>query len=207
MPISLRLPKLDSLLLPLTCALCTIYGTAQVQATTLANIAIPPAAVAVQGPLSKAPAGVTDLKFQDMIKMPIGPKGLEPTARLLSLHQQRVRLVGYMASQEQSVPGILILSPMPVNLGDEDESLSDDLPGNAVFVHLSPRYADKATPNLQGLLQLTGTLSVGAQSEADGHVSSIRLTLDDATSRLLTTQAAPSKSDKATRKRVASAAH
>ncbi|MGC4060983.1 MAG: hypothetical protein QM749_09080 [Aquabacterium sp.] len=190
----------------LALALCaitlgTMLLTTQAQAT-LANIALPPAAVAVTGPLGTAPAGVTDLKFQDMFKTPIGPKGLEPSERLLSLHGRQVRLVGFMATQEESRPGGLILTPMPVNLGDEDESLSDDLPGNAVFVHLSGKYADKAVPNLQGLLHLTGTLSVGAFEEADGHVSAIRLELDDKTSRLLTTRAEPDKPTKsAARKR------
>lgn len=160
---------------------------------TLANIALPPASMAVHGPLTPPPAGVSDLKFNGMFMTPVGPKGLAPSERLLSLHGHRVRLVGYMATQEQSKPGFVILTPMPVNLGDEDESLSDDLPGNAVFVHLSPKHADKAVPNLQGLLQMVGTLRVGAREEADGHVSSVQLELDDATSQLLTTRGVPKR--------------
>lgn len=160
------------------------------QATTqLANIALPPASLAVQGQLPAPQQGVTELKFREMFKMPIGPKGLEPTDKLLSLDGKRVRLVGYMAGQEESAKGVIILTPMPVSLGDEDESLSDDLPGNSVFVHLTQRYAEKPVPNMQGLLHLTGTLQLGPQDEADGHVSAIRLTLDDATSKLLTTAA------------------
>lgn len=160
---------------------------------TLANMALPPKAVAVHAPLAAPPKEVEHLKFQDMFKTPVGPQGLEPSARLLSLHGRKVRMVGYMATQEESKAGMLILAPMPVNLGDEDESLSDDLPGNAVFVHLARPYAARLVPNLQGLLQFTGTLSVGAFEEADGHVSAVRLELDDATSRLLTTQASSSK--------------
>lgn len=180
---------------------------------TLANMALPPKAVAVNAPLAAAPKDVEHLKFQDMFKTPIGPKGLEPSARLLSLHGRKVRMVGYMATQEESKAGMLILAPMPVNLGDEDESLSDDLPGNAVFVHLARPYADRLVPNLQGLLQFTGTLSVGAFEEADGHVSAVRLELDDATSRLLTTQAtAPKRAEKRQRaqaspERVATSGH
>lgn len=155
----------------------------------LANIALPPTSVAVRGTLSPLPAGTSDLKFNEMLKMPIGPQGLEPTPKLQSLHQKKVRLVGFMVTQESARPGFLILTPMPVNLGDEDESLSDDLPGNAVFVHLAPRYAHKSVPNLQGLIQLTGVLSVGSREEPDGHVSTTQLTLDEPTSRLLTTSA------------------
>lgn len=170
-------------------------------ATQLANIALPPASIAVQGQLPAPQPGVTELKFREMFKMPIGPKGLEPTDKLLSLDGKRVRLVGYMAAQEESAKGVIILSPMPVSLGDEDESLSDDLPGNAVFVHLTARYADKPVPNMQGLLHLTGTLQLGPKDEADGHVSAIRLALDDNTSRLLTTAAPPANNkQRSTRK-------
>ena len=38
-----------------------------------------PASIAVRGRLSSPPAGVSELKFGDMVKMPVGPKGLEPT--------------------------------------------------------------------------------------------------------------------------------
>lgn len=177
-------------LLPLLA--CQAMGSAAWAHGTLANIALPPASVAVHETLKPLPSGTSELKFNEMFAMPVGPKGLEPSPKLQSLHGQRVRMVGYMVTQETSRPGGLILTPMPVNLGDEDESLSDDLPGNAVFVHLAPKFAHKSVPNLQGLIQLTGLLSVGAQEEADGRVSATRLTLDDATSRLLTT-AAPHK--------------
>ncbi|TAK97379.1 MAG: hypothetical protein EPO09_04175 [Aquabacterium sp.] len=182
--------------LPLS-ALCALvmagFSLVTEAQATLANMALPPKAVAVQAPLAAPPKDVEHLKFQDMFKAPVGPQGLEPSARLLSLHGRKVRMVGYMATQEESKAGMLILAPMPVNLGDEDESLSDDLPGNAVFVHLARPYAARLVPNLQGLLQFTGTLSVGAFEEADGHVSAVRLELDEATSRLLTTQATTSK--------------
>lgn len=128
----------------------------------------------------------TDLGFAEMYRMPIGPRGLEPSAKLLSLDGQRVRLVGYMASTGAPVAGWLVLTPLPVSLGDEDESLSDDLPASVVFVHLSSDgAAQRRVPNLSGLLQLTGTLRLGAQQEPDGHVSAVRLLLDAADSRRL----------------------
>ncbi len=187
-----------------TCA--GLWGPAQAS-TELANIAIPPASVAVHGKLPAPAAGEIDLKFGEMFKMPIGPKGLEPTDKLLSLNGKRVRLIGFMAEQETSAKGVIILTPMPVSLGDEDESLSDDLPGNAAFVHLASPYADKPVPNMRGLLHLSGTLQLGPQDEADGHVSSIRLMLDDKTSRLLTTAEQPkaARHAKSAAKTVASA--
>lgn len=133
-------------------------------------------------PTANAPA---DLKFADMFRLPVGPRGLEPSARLLALAGAQVRLVGYMASTENALAGRLVLAPLPVSLGDEDDSLSDDLPASAVFVHLSADHADRVLPNFGGLMQLTGTLQLGAQDEPDGHVSSLRLLLDAATSQRL----------------------
>lgn len=135
-----------------------------------------PAAFAVNGELPALPADVIDLKFHDFFTMPVGPRGLTPTAKLLSLHGKRVRLVGYMAQQEVPTRDMFELTPLPVSLGDEDESLSDDLPPSTVFVHLAA--SGKQVPYLPGLIKLTGVLSVGAQEEADGHVSAVRLQLD-----------------------------
>lgn len=153
------------------------------------NMVAPPAKLAVKGPLHAAPAGVTDLKFAELFKLPVGDKGLQPTDKLLALQGKPVRMVGYVANAEEPTPGMLILSPLPVVLGDDDEKLVDDLPPTAVFVHLSPVFAKYPTPNFSGLIQLTGRLETGALEEADGHVSHIRLRLDDATSRLLVNKA------------------
>ena len=182
--------------LALAC-LATLWIPTTAQANTeQPNMVHVPAQLAVKGALRAPSAGVTDLKFGEMFKMPVGPKGLEPSDKLSSLSGQRVRMVGYVANAEEPTPGLLILSPLPVVLGDEDEKLVDDLPPTAVFVHLSQAYAKQATPNFSGLLQLTGRLEVGAKEEADGHVSATRLVLDDATSRLLVT---PTKAKHAAR--------
>jgi len=152
--------------------------------------ATPPTALRVSRALAPAPKGVVDLKFGDMFKRPVGPAGLELTEQLRALAGQRVRVVGHMATAEEATPGLLVLSPLPVSLGDEDEKLVDDLPPNAIFVHLSAAHQRVALPNFGGLLQLTGTLEIGQQEEADGHTSHFRLRLDDATSRLLARAAA-----------------
>lgn len=147
---------------------------------------VPPAGLAVRLPVDAPAAGVADLKFSEMFKMPVGPQGLEPSARLLSLNGKAVRLIGYMVDTESRAPGTLILTPLPVSNGHEDESLADDLPASAVFVHLSGPGTTKVVRSLRGLIQLTGTLQVGAADEADGRVSAIRLRVDESTSRLLT---------------------
>lgn len=135
-----------------------------------------PSVVSMNGELPPAPTDVTDLKFHDFFKLPVGKRGLELTDKFLGLNGKRVRIVGYMAKAETPTPGMFVLSPLPVDLGDEDESLSDDLPASALFVHTGA--SQFAVPHITGLIKLTGTLSIGSQEEADGHVSMARLILD-----------------------------
>ena len=123
-----------------------------------------------------APLTPEELRFRDFFRMPIGAGGLESSARLIDLDGKLVRIRGFMAHQDVPTPGFLILSPLPVALGDADESLSDDLPPAVVFVH----FDGPAQPYVPGLLQITGMLSVGAHDERDGHVSQVRLRLDAA---------------------------
>ncbi len=140
------------------------------------------ASLEVRGELPPPPAGVTNIKFGEFFKMPIGPLGLEPTEKLLSLNGQRIRLVGYVVREEDRLPGRFLLSPLPVSLGDEDESLADDLPPTTVFVHLQG-VKERSVPYLDGLVKLTGTLEIGAREEGGGRVSTLRLLLDSRVSR------------------------
>jgi len=134
---------------------------------------------------SSAATPAVDLKFRDFFTMPIGPAGLAPSARLLSLAGQRVRVVGYMARQEQPAAGIVILAPLPVVLGDEDESYADDLPAATLYVHLADTERTRAVAYVPGLVSFTGVLQLGATNEADGRVSFVRLQLDPESSRAL----------------------
>lgn len=145
----------------------------------------PPAALAVDRKLGAPAAGVADLKFRDFFTLPIGPKGLEPTQRLRSLDGQRVRLVGYMVQQHDAAPGGFLLSPLPVAAGDEDESLADDIPASAVFVSL-PNAGSRNVPALGGLIQITGTLHVGAYAApGSDRVAAARIDLAGAQERAL----------------------
>lgn len=131
------------------------------------------------------------LRFAEMYVRPVGPAGLEGTALLRSLHGRGVRLVGYLAKRE--APGPLILAPVPVTLGEEDEGLADDLPATAVFVHLAPAFETAAVPHRPGLVSLAGTLELGPRRESDGRISSVRLRLDEAASRALLEPSLPSR--------------
>ncbi len=141
-----------------------------------------PAVLAVNHPLQPAASGVTDLKFAELFKMPVGPRGLELSEKAVELNGRKVRLVGFMVRQDMPTKGMFIFASMPLELGDEDESLSDDLPPGAVFVHIE-KPADAQIRYIPSLIKLTGTLQLGPKNEIDGHVSSVRLLLDDAPAR------------------------
>ena len=110
--------------------------------------------------------------------MPVGPRGLEMTTKLLALDGRRVRIVGYMAQQEDPRPGFFMLAPVPVNVAETSSGMADDLPRATLFVHLPPSQANNIASHQSGLLVLTGTLSVGNREEGDGRISMVRLQLD-----------------------------
>jgi hypothetical protein len=120
---------------------------------------------------------VQDLKFSEFFRSPAGPLGLEPTAKLLGLAGQRVRILGFMVRQTKPSPGVAILAPFALATNEFEYGLADDFPPNVVFVEV-PRFADLAVPHTPGPLLLTGTLELGRREEADGRVSLVRLRLD-----------------------------
>ncbi len=150
----------------------------------------------VRAEAAAAAAAAADLKFAEFFTMPVGPRGLQPSAKLLALQGRQVRMLGYMARQDaaDALPGVILLTPLPVTLGDEDERYADDLPVTTVYVHLDAVPKSPALAYVPGLLALTGRLELGAQAEADGRRSSVRLRLDSASSVLLFDAAAASTS-------------
>jgi hypothetical protein len=72
---------------------------------------------------------------------------------------------------------MFILAPLPVSMAEAADGPADDLPPAVLFVHV-PTEPHKVVPYTPGLLMVTGTLTVGAQEEADGRVSYTRLALD-----------------------------
>ncbi len=132
-----------------------------------------------EGQLPVIANGATDLKFNEIFKLPVGPRGMEPSEKLLSLDNKRVRIIGYMAKQESPTPGLFILSPLPVNMGDEDDKFADDMPANSIFIHLND--SNVLVSYIPGLINLTGVLSVGNINEADGRISYVRIQLNPKT--------------------------
>ena len=135
----------------------------------------------VQSATLPVPAGdIAELKFREFFAMPVGPRGLELTPKLLALDGRRVRIIGYMAQQEEPHPGFFMLTPVPVNVAEASDGMADDLPPATLFVHLPPAQANVVARYQAGLLVLTGTLEVGTREEADGRISLVRMQLDAA---------------------------
>ena len=129
----------------------------------------------VAGP-AMAQAEAVDLGFGELFRQPVGPRGLEPTPKLLGLAGKRVRLTGYLMRTEGAATGVALLAPRPLLLGDGDEGLADDLPASTVTV--LGRVADGLPENVR--LRLSGVLDLAPRLEADGRISFIRLLVDKA---------------------------
>ena len=137
---------------------------------TTATVA-PPTALTATSALAE---GVTELTLRELYQMPIGPRGLVPSKKLLALDGKQVRVVGYMVGEDEPVAGRLILAPMPMQLVDEDEPESDDLPPNVIYVNFpSSIHAH----SMRGQIRLTGTLRLGAVPQSDGRLAAVRLEL------------------------------
>jgi hypothetical protein len=121
---------------------------------------------------------VVDLAFRDLYRHPVGSLGLEPSATLLRLGGQRVRMVGYIVDSEEPVPGLIMLAPLPVHLAEADDGPADDLPGSTVFVHLPAAYASRIPRYQPGAWQVVGTLELGGREEPNGRISYVRLLAD-----------------------------
>ena len=163
-----------------------------------------PAASAVA--LPPLPEGVTELRFEDFFKTPVGPRGLEISAKLLGLDGKRVRIYGYMVHEEIEahgplsegagpmetgvVPDRLMLTAAPQMVSFADFALSDDLPPQVVFVTMADKTG-AAVPFTTRPLLLSGVLSVGQKPEPEGRISLVRLKLEPAPTAAPAKPAAP----------------
>jgi hypothetical protein len=121
---------------------------------------------------------VSELKFNEFFKMPIGSRGLEPTEKLLSLKDKQVRIIGYMAQEDDPEPGLFMMASQAVNVGEKADGMADDLPAATLFVHMPTQDANHILAYRPGPWALTGKLEVGNKEEASGRVSFVRLIMD-----------------------------
>jgi hypothetical protein len=132
-------------------------------------------------PLPPLSPDVTELRFSEFFRSPIGPRGLEFTDKLRSLEGRRIRILGYMVRQTKPGERCFLLSPVPLTLNEIEYGHADDLPATALHVFATDD-APAHPPYTPGLLLLTGKLSLGNRLEADGRTSTVRLFLDPPTS-------------------------
>ena len=126
--------------------------------------------------LPPLPAGVQELNFQEFYQMPVGPRGLEPSAKLLSLHGKNVRILGYMGEMQRANKRQFIFSAVPLKPQPEEYGLCDDIPGVHVLVTVQGNLEEQV-PFTPGPLLLTGILAVGNYVQG-GETSFVRLLLD-----------------------------
>lgn len=122
-------------------------------------------------------SGVTELKFNEFFRQPIGPRGVEFTDKLRSLEGRRIRILGYMARQAKPADHCFLLAPVALTLNEIEYGHADDLPVTTVHVFTTAESPTQ-TPYTPGLLLLTGKLSLGNRLETDGRTSTVRLLLD-----------------------------
>ena len=83
-----------------------------------------------------------------------------------------------MVKEEEPTAGLFMLAPLPVSMAEKEDGPADDLPPATLFVHVPPADKDKIMAYRPGPWQLTGTLKLGNQEEANGRMSYTRLILD-----------------------------
>ena len=142
--------------------------------------------------LPPPPPGVTDLSFSNFFKG--SALGLVPTATLQAADGKHVRLVGFMARLEQPLTGAFILCPHPTAC-DEEGNGTADLPPQSVHI-LVRGLTGKPVPFTPEALAVTGTLHIAVQTDDDGHVWGLNLTMDRPQDLGITTLAASPSSTK-----------
>ncbi|MBV8503900.1 MAG: hypothetical protein JO006_19540 [Paucibacter sp.] len=125
-------------------------------------------------PAGAVRADTVELRFDELIRKPVGPRGLEFSDKLLGAQGRQVRIAGYMVREETPRAGSFRLAPQPVG---EDDDESSDLPASTFTVLLDPAQSQRFVLNPKGLITIEGRLEVGRQEAPDGRVSWLRLQL------------------------------
>lgn len=120
---------------------------------------------------------VTELRFRDFFRLPVGPTGLDISDTLRRADGQTVRLVGYMVQQDIPAPGRFMVAPRPLQMSEHADGEADELSLSTVLVYLDPEQRDWAVPYVRGLVTVSGRLSVCRVEEQNGRVSWVRLQL------------------------------
>ncbi|HEY6529902.1 MAG TPA: hypothetical protein VIZ65_14530 [Cellvibrionaceae bacterium] len=128
----------------------------------------------------KISADTNELSFNKFFKMPAGAGGLEPTPKLLSLNNKRVRITGFMAHEDDPTAGIFLITSRPANVAEKADGMADDLPAATLAVYMPAEDKDKILSYRPGPWVFTGTLQLGNQEDKNGRISYARLIMDKA---------------------------
>ncbi len=122
----------------------------------------------------KAAVPITKLEFREFLEA--APNELKPSAKLLSLQGQRVRLVGFMAQMEDMPNGYFYLCSRPV-FCDESGGGIGELPIDAVRVVVR---ASKGQPIkfIPQPIAISGVLALGGQSEMEQDSWAVRVLVE-----------------------------
>lgn len=125
------------------------------------------------------------LEFQTFFKMPLGPKGLEVTDKLVQADGQFVRLQGFMVKSEIPMRGSFILSPRPVQLSEHADGDANDLPASACWIYLDSSQKNWVVPHIPGPIAVEGIFNFKRMEAPDGSIAWFHLQLmSDAVSEI-----------------------
>lgn len=125
--------------------------------------------------LPPLPDGVEEISFQEFYQLPVGPRGLEPSAKLRSLNGKRVRILGFMGEMPRADKRNFIFAPVPLKPQPEEYGLCDDIPATHVLVTI-PGNPDESIPFSAAPMLLTGVLSLVTGSD-NSETSFVRMLL------------------------------
>jgi hypothetical protein len=157
--------------------------------------------------LPPLPEGVEELKFTEFYKLPVGPRGLEPSEKLRALDGHRVRLCGFFVFEDWStcscpttsaaplspaaarrqlrqpawmkhvVPGRIMMAAVPVTVSLGHYGLCDDLPPQVAYLEIAPRFGEPVFYQ-PGIFTAVGKLTLATKEEPDGRTSYVHLKVE-----------------------------
>lgn len=130
------------------------------------------------------------LEFQSFFKMPLGPKGLEVTDKLVQADGQFVRLRGFMVKSENPQLGSFVLAPRPIQLSEHADGDANDLPASVCWVYLDSSQKNWLVPHRPGPITVEGIFNFKRMEAPDGSIAWFHLQLQaDAISEVQPEQA------------------
>jgi hypothetical protein len=102
--------------------------------------------------LPPLPDGVEELKFSDFYKLPVGPRGLEPSAKLLAMNGKKVRLSGFFVFEDWTTCSCP-QTPAPASAQPQSPA--------ARHVALQPAWMKHVVPGRIMLAPVPATVSLG----------------------------------------------